>query len=129
MSELSQLYSARLKSFGLDCYVHATRLRQSIVSAIPDLKEITNETSRCYELAFDCDISKALVEISTSDDSSEEVFLLSKAAKVLRRHIFKTKCNFNGEFSQDCQTQSVPIILTTFMQMLPDLFSFLYLAF
>ena len=36
------------------------------------------------ELAFDCDISKALVEISTSDDYSEEVFLLSKAAKVLR---------------------------------------------
>ena len=120
MSELSQLYSARLKSFGLDCYVHATRLRQSILSAIPDLKEIRNETSRCYELAFDCDISKALAEISTSDDSSEEVFLLSKAAKVLRRHIFKTECNFNGEFSQDCQTQSVPIILTTFMQMLLD---------
>ena len=96
MSELSQLYSARLKSFGLDCYVHATRLRQSILSAIPDLKEIRNETNRCYELAFDCDISKALVEISTSDDSSEEVFLLSKVAKVLRRDIFKTKCNFNG---------------------------------
>ena len=87
MSELSQLYSARLKSFGLDGYVHATRLRQSILSAIPDLKEIRNETSRCYELAFDCDISKALIEISTSDGYSE-VSLFSKAAKVLRRHIF-----------------------------------------
>ena len=88
MSELSQLYSARLKSFGLDGYVHATRLRQSILSAIPDLKEIRNETSRCYELAFDCDISKALIETSTCDGSSREVFLLAKAAKVLRRHIF-----------------------------------------
>ena len=120
MSELSQLYSAYLKSFGLDVYVHVTRLRQSILSAIPDLNEIKNETNRCYELAFDCDISKAMIEISKSDGYSEEVFLLAKAAKIIRRHIFTTKCNFNGTLPQHCQTKAVPIILTTFMQMLLD---------
>ena len=119
MSELSQLYSARLTSFGLDGHVHATGLRQSILSAILDLKEIRNEISKCYELAFDCDISKALIEISTCDTYSE-VLLLSKAAKILRKHVFSTKSNFTGTFLPNCQTQSVPTILSTFMQMLLD---------
>ena len=97
--------------------MYSTRLRQSLLSAIPDLTEIKRDTSNRYELAFD--YSKALLEISTHDCNSE-VFLLSQAAKILCRHIFKHKKKFTGTLSSDSQNDFITPILLTFMQMLLD---------
>ena len=89
MSELYHLYIARLGSLGIhNQYIHRTRLRQSLLSAIPDLKEIKNSAGN-FELAFDCDLSKALLEIS--NDSYSDVFLLSQAAKILRKRVLEQK--------------------------------------
>ena len=119
MSELYHLYLARLGSLGINNqYIHRTRLRQSLLSAIPDLKEIKN-TAGSFELAFDCDLSMALLEI-TSQDSNSDVFLLSQAAKILRKRILQQKQYFTGSFSDKSEVQSVPTLLLTFMQMLID---------
>lgn len=119
MSELAQLYSDRLVSLGLETYTHTTRLRQSILSAIPDVTEILNNTNNRYELAFDEDINKAALEMSSRDCSSE-VYILSQAAKILRKHNFEKKNEFMGTFSHYCQDKAVPPILHTFMHMLLD---------
>ena len=119
MSELCHLYSARLVSLGIDSYVHTSRLRASILSAVPDLKEIRNNSNNQIDLAFDCDLTRALSEIS-SHDCNSEVFLLPQAARILRRHTLEKKNNFNGTFPAECQEESVPPILTTFMTMLLD---------
>ena len=119
MNELYHLYSVRLLSLGVDSYVHTSRLRASLLSAIPDLKEIRNTSNNHIDLAFDCDLSKAMLEIS-SHDCDSEVILLSQAAKILRRYTLDQNNNFTGSFSRDCQEESVPTILLTFMQMVLD---------
>jgi hypothetical protein len=84
-----------------------------------DLKEIRDKTSKYYEFTFDSGQSNALTEIySCATDTYSEVLLLSKADKDLRRHLFSAISNFTRSFSSDCQTQSMPVILSTFMQML-----------
>ena len=118
MNELYHLYSARLVSLGVDRYVHTSMLRASLLSAIPDLKE-KNTSNNHIDLAFDCDLSKAMLEIS-SHDCNSEVILLSQAAKILCRYTLEKNNNFTGSFPPECQEESVPTILLTFMQMVLD---------
>lgn len=71
MSELCNLYSSRLVSLGLDCYVHSTRLRESLLSAIPDLREVKRGIGKTVDLTFEKNLTAALdllAEQSISDD-------------------------------------------------------------
>ena len=62
MADLVNLYSSRLISLGLDIpRQHSTRLRQSLLRAIPDLKEVQCVVNNRMDLAFDADISMALM--------------------------------------------------------------------
>ena len=52
---------------------------------------------------------------------NDEFTILSKAAKILRDKMFShSSSNFNGTFPVNCQTESLPPILSSFMQMLLD---------
>lgn len=98
MPELCKLYYSHLVSLGVQEQVHTTRLRESLLAAIPDIKEVRNERDNIVQLAFDCDISKALLQLS-NHDYNHEIVILSKAAKILRQHIFRLKNTFSGTFS------------------------------
>ena len=90
MPELCKLYYFRLVSLGVLEHVHTTRLRESLLAAIPDLKEFRSERNNIVQLAFACDISKALLQLS-KHDSNHEIVILYKAAKILRKHVLVLK--------------------------------------
>ncbi|KAK3741023.1 hypothetical protein RRG08_005713 [Elysia crispata] len=119
MPELCKLYYSRLVSLGVEEHVHTTRLRESLLAAIPDLKEVRNERNNIVQLAFDCDRSKALLQLS-NHDCNHEIVILSKASKTLRQHVFGIQNTFSGTFSEDSQQNSVPTMLLSFMQMVLD---------
>ena len=102
----------------MDSYVHTTRLRYKRLAAVPGLEEVRGPSNR-IDLAYDEDISQAVHDMSASDYDSEAI-LLSKAAKVLRRHLFEKQYHFTGSFSSDSELQSVPAALLTFQHMLLD---------
>ena len=119
MSDLCQLYSSRLVSLGLDGYVHSTRLRESLLLAVPDLQEVRRGTGLSVDLAFDSNITTAL-EMLTEQTCADEMRDLYKAAKILQKHILSTKNSFGGHFTHQSAVQSVPPILMAFMQMTLD---------
>ncbi|KAK3758981.1 hypothetical protein RRG08_005607 [Elysia crispata] len=119
MPELCKLYYSRLVSLGVEEHVHTTRLRESLLAAIPDLKEVRNERNNIVQPAFGCDISKALLQLS-NHDCNHEIVILSKASKTLRQHVFGIQNTFSGTFSEDSQQNSVPTMLLSFMQMVLD---------
>ena len=118
MSELGSLYSSQLSSLNVDSYVHTAQLRYKLSATVLGLKEVRGPSNR-IDLTYDEDISQAVQDMSSSDYDSEAI-LLSKASKVLRRHIFEKQYNFTGSFSSDNELQSVAVALqhSTFQQML-----------
>ena len=65
---------------------HTSRLKTSILSAIPDLKKIKHSSNNQIDLAFDCDLTRALSDIS-SHDCNSEVLSLSQAARILCNNV------------------------------------------
>ena len=120
MPDLCHLLTSRYISLGVNNTVHTSRLREELLLTIPDLVELQTCTIKVYnntDLAFDADVSKALFDMAENNCSSETL-LLSKAARILRNHMFTISNNFNGTFTPTCQEKSVPPMLSTFMQML-----------
>ena len=75
-------------------------------------------SSGTYILAFNDDISQALDDISTTNQNAmNDITILKKAAKILRKNIFSATQKFDGSFTQDGVEKSVPPILLSFMEM------------
>ena len=52
-------------------------------------------------------------------DSQEDMFILMKAARIVRNDIFSSNgFNFNASFSQTCQKESLPMTLKLLVTML-----------
>ena len=102
---------------GFEASIH-TRLRKSILDAVPDLTEIQHQ-SCTWDLVYDDDLSvidKEMRQISTSD----KIALLVKVAKVLRDDFLNMKQCFIGSFKPGCEKASVPNSLIMFLTMLLD---------
>lgn len=122
MQDLRTLYVHRLHELGFqDAQVHTTRLKERILSAVPDLR--AQMDGREVLLAYDQDIGAALKQ-ACKEDFDADALVLANASKIIRRDIFKQKQNFNGRFPPDCQEKSVPSSLTALVNMIltgPDI--------
>jgi hypothetical protein len=108
LSDLNKMYTARLTNLGADMTsrVNSTRLKERILSNIPDLQ--AHKHGREVLLAFEDDVGLALKKAYESD-FDEEAIVLAKAAEIVRKDILKhEKSAFTGSFSQECQQQSIP---------------------
>ena len=103
LADLAKLYSARLKQTENNARIHSTRLKNRILSQIPDLSE--HKEGRDVLLAFREDIGPALYKLC-EDNYDDEAICLAKAAKVVRRDVFEMQAAFTGSFHQDCQQKA-----------------------
>ncbi len=82
LAELVNLYKQRLQQLGEDASnVNSTRLKEKILKELPEVE--AHKKGRDVLLAFQDDISLTLSESCAYSDA----IILSKAAKILRRHM------------------------------------------
>ena len=79
---------------------------------IENLKEFQDSNSHCY-LAFDDDVGTVL-KTFYEKSYDDETFVLSKAAKIIRRDILLEDSTFDGNFTRDCQQHFLPQSLKSF---------------
>jgi hypothetical protein len=119
LSDLSKLYSERLLQLGIDITtrVHSTRLKTRLMGHFKDMHAY-NEGCDVY-LAFNNDVGVALKRFGENIDYDHDAIILSKAANIVRRDIFRAqKAEFNGTFTETCQQDATPKYLQTLVEMI-----------
>ncbi|KAG7177329.1 hypothetical protein Hamer_G000651 [Homarus americanus] len=118
MTKLRALFDKHLLSLGCShSHGHTTRLRQDIVSMLPDIKAI-EKSSGCWELVLNDDPSQVVEEMKNT--TSTDMRILAQAAKILRRDILEKKQVFSGFFSSTSEADSVVLTLRSFLHILLD---------
>ena len=105
MSYINKMYQQRLKQLDVEKSSHTTRLRESLVSSIPDLTCVKNK-SGTWDLLFDESLAAAVVELKQHDTASDKISILSRAGKLVRDAILKAR-----EGAQDVLSQSLTTIV------------------
>ena len=105
------MYKIRLEQLGAenDGRIHTSRLKLSLLSVLPNLRATSQ--GRNMMLSFDDDIifSGALKKACDNDFCSDrDAMHLMRAAKVVRREMFKQKYLFNGSFTEESLRNIVP---------------------
>lgn len=105
LTELVKLYSTRLKQLGTDMVgrVHSTKLKDKILNYFQDME--AHKKGRDVMLIFNNDIGCALTK-ACQHDSDTDAICLARAAKIVRRDMFKLKTAFKGSFETKCQEES-----------------------
>ena len=113
LADLVSLYCQRLQQLGIvNPNVNSTRLKEKLLEEIPELE--AHKKGRDVLLAFKKDVGVAL---SQAFDYSEAI-IVTKAAKILRRHMMEHKSTFNGTFDDQCVENSIPSLLLQFVCMI-----------
>ena len=86
--------------------VHTTTLKNRLLAHVENLREYKDK--KFSDLTFDENVGTVLKSYSERN-FDDEAFVLSEAAKILRRDIFVKGCNeFDGHFSENSQKEFVP---------------------
>lgn len=113
LSDLVKFYTCKLQELGAEYgKVNATRLKERIITAFPDLTAHT--VGRETQLVSKYEIGGILSAAKRMDSVA---MCLARAAHIVRREVFKVKNSFNGTFSSQCQKTSVPASLLTLVGM------------
>ena len=113
LADLVSLFKQRLEQLGADdTDVNSTRLKDRLLREIPELE--AHKKGRDVLLAFKKGIDPALSQVS---DYSEAI-ILTKAAKILRRHMLDHKSKFDGAFQESCVEDAIPPALLQFVCMI-----------
>ena len=117
LADLAHLYKTRLEQLGvvIEGRVHTSRLKLRLLSVFPDLT--AHLQGRNVMLSFDDDIGGALMK-ACDHDSDHDAMHLARAAKVVRREMFKQNFKFNGSFTAECQQSVVPHSLLALVNMI-----------
>lgn len=118
LADLNQMYITRLNELGAETSsrMHSTRLKERILANIPDMQ--AHKQGRDVYLVFTDDVGLALKK-ALDRNFDEEAIVLAKAAGIVRRDIMKhDNSEFAGEFTKDCQQQSVPQSLISLVRMI-----------
>ena len=115
--ELAKLYSAKLEELGItsSSKINTTRLKERLLGAFPDLSAHTQ--GRDVLFIFNHAIGDAIRKACEQDFDSEALHL-ARAAKIVRRDLFKMTSIFSGTFPSDCQAKSVPESLKALVDMI-----------
>ena len=111
------MYKPRLEQLGvtIDGRVHTSRLKLRLLSVFPDLR--AHLQGRNVMLSFDDDIGGALQK-AYDHDSDHDAMHLVRAAKVVRREMFKQNFSFNGSFTEESLRSVVPQSLLALVNMI-----------
>jgi len=117
LSNLTKLYSGRLKELGADLpeRINSTRLKERLQSLLPDLK--SHSDGKEVRLTFDHNINAAL-KFANSHNFDSDAIHLAKTASIVRRDLLKAQPQFSGSFDQNCQLESVPASLLALIGMI-----------
>ena len=86
----------------------------SFLAYFPDIE--AHKQGRDVVLIYNKDIGSALRK-ACEHDADDDAIHLAKAAKIVRRDMFKLKNKFNGSFAPHCQERSVPTSLLSLVAM------------
>ena len=112
LTDLVSLYKERLQQLGVESpCVHPTRLKEQLLSSIPELEEY--KAGCGVLLAFKKDISSVLSNVSNY--SAAEAIHLAKAASIIRREMLNHKTKFDNKFHGGFVEESVPPKLLQFI--------------
>ena len=102
LADLSRLYTKRMEEqdVKVEGRVHSTRLKQRILSQIPDMQAV--KEGREVLLVFNKDVGVVLRQVCESNYDSDALHL-SKAAQIVRRDMLKPQKAFEGSFTANCQ--------------------------
>ena len=116
LKDLTVLYGNRLNQLGTNISgrVHSTKLKDRILAYFPDIE--AHKQGRDVVLIYNKDIGSALRK-ACEHDADDDAIHLAKAAKIVRRDMFKLKNKFNGSFAPHCQERSVPTSLLSLVAM------------
>ena len=116
LKDLTVLYGKRLNQLGTNISgrVHSTKLKDRILAYFPDIE--AHKQGRDVVLIYNKDIGSALRK-ACEHDADDDAIHLAKAAKIVRRDMFKLKNKFNGSFAPHCQERSVPTSLLSLVAM------------
>ncbi|KAK3740395.1 hypothetical protein QZH41_000916 [Actinostola sp. cb2023] len=95
--------------------VNTTRLKERILSAFPEMS--AHAQGRDVLLISNRDVGDAIRK-AHNQDTDDEAMHLAKAAKIVRRDIFKQRQSFNGTFTPGCQDTCIPPSLKTLVNMI-----------
>ena len=113
LADLVNLHCQRLQQLGIENpTVNSTRLKEQLLAEIPELEAHTK--GRDVLLAFKTDIGTALSQAF----GYSEAIIVSKAAKILRRHMMDHKSTFDRTFDDNCVENSNPSLLLQFVYMI-----------
>ena len=117
LKDLVNLYYTRLKQLGTDVSwrIHSTKLKDRLLEYFPDME--AHKQGREVLLICDKDIGSALRK-ACEHDADSDAFHLARAAKIVRKDMFKLKNQFNGSFEMKCQENSVLTSLLSLVGML-----------
>lgn len=117
LADLGNLYQVQLEQLGATVgnRVHTTRLKNRLLSQLPDLTAYTQ--GRDTLLTFQDDTGDAFKKAC---DHDSDAMHLVRAAQVVRREMFATKFNFDGSFHPNCQKESAPTSLLALVNMILD---------
>ncbi len=117
ISELAELYKTKLDELGgtVPIRIHTPRFQERILSQIPWMKGLKAHDKKLY-IACENAIGKvAAQELHQSPD--QNACNMARTAIHLREHIFDSKQKFDGKFPANIQEESVPHILSSFIDM------------
>ena len=107
LSDLRKIYEDRMLELCPDTtspYVHSTRLKERLLAQLQDMSAY--KRGRDVYLAYNHVVGEALSDVCCNYD--DDAFILSQAAKIIRRDILKKKNKaFDGSFDKDSQESFV----------------------
>lgn len=118
LADLCHLYESRLKQFEANLTFNRTRLKNKLLSEIPELKAF--HKGREVLLVLEKDVGPALVSACDYTDA----MYLAKASDIVRREMFTEHPAFSGHFNRDYIVDSVPRCLVELKSMIkhgPDI--------
>ena len=105
LADLAKMYKAKLAELGVNASrVNTTRLKDRILSTLP---HVSAQTQGRDILILDQDVGEA-IKLANDQDTDAEAMHLARAAKIVRKDIFKQNQSFQGTFQNDYQESSVP---------------------
>lgn len=118
LADLCHLYEIRLKQFEANLTFKRTRLKNKLLSEIPELKAF--HKGREVLLVLEKDVGPVLVSACDYTDA----MYLAKASDIVRREMFTEHPAFSGHFNRDYIVDSVPRCLVELVSMIehgPDI--------
>ena len=106
LADLQKLYSARLEQYGINQYIHSTRLKKLILQDFPEAQEQSD--GKYTIIIFPEGMRTLLKEAMKTRDQSWKAKILIQAAKIVREEaLHEERRSFDGSFSTKCQESYV----------------------